>query len=87
MKLIYLKLALKSDSYDLSIGTKIPFFRVSTTIEPGRYRERFDYLYTVHPSDKKYGQTSHYFFSRSEVFPKLIFVRNFQYECPLYESD
>ena len=48
MKLIYLKSALTSDSFDVSIGIKIPFFRVSVTIEPGRslltvnYQELFD---------------------------------------------
>ena len=31
-----LKLALKCDSFDVTIGIKIPFFRVSVTIEPGR---------------------------------------------------
>jgi hypothetical protein len=36
MKLIYLKSELKSDSFDVFIGIKIPFFRVSVTIEPGR---------------------------------------------------
>ena len=36
MKLIYLKLALKCDSFDIAIGIKIPFFRVLVTIEPGR---------------------------------------------------
>ena len=36
MKLIYLKSALKCDSFDVTIGIKIPFFRVSVTIEPGR---------------------------------------------------
>ena len=36
MKLIYLKLALKFDSFDVTIGTKIPFFRVLVIIEPGR---------------------------------------------------
>ena len=35
MKLIYLKSALRCDSFDLTIGIKIPFFRVSVTIEPG----------------------------------------------------
>jgi hypothetical protein len=50
MKLIYLKSALKSDSFDVSIGIKIPFSRVSVTIEPGRslltvrYHELFDKL-------------------------------------------
>ena len=36
MKLIYLKPALKCDSFDIAIGIKIPFFRVLGTIEPGR---------------------------------------------------
>ena len=48
MKLIYLKSALKCDSFDVTIGIKIPFFRVLVTIEPGRsllqfrYHELFD---------------------------------------------
>ena len=36
MKLIYLKSALKCDSFDVAIGTKIPFFRHLVTIEPAR---------------------------------------------------
>ena len=36
MKLIYLKSALKCDSFDVAIGIKIPFFKVLVTIEPGR---------------------------------------------------
>ena len=37
MKLIYLKSALKCDSFDVAIGINIPFFfRVLATIEPGR---------------------------------------------------
>jgi len=36
MKLIYLKSALKCDSFDVPIGIKIQFFRVLVTIEPGR---------------------------------------------------
>ena len=36
MKLIYLKSALKFDSWDVAIGNKIPFFRVLVTIESGR---------------------------------------------------
>ena len=36
MKLIYLNLALKSDSFDVTIGIEIPFFRILFTIEPGR---------------------------------------------------
>ena len=36
MKLIYLKSALKFNSFDVTIGIKIPFFRVLVTIEPSR---------------------------------------------------
>ena len=36
MKLIYLKSALKCNCFDVTIGIKIPFLRVSVTIEPGR---------------------------------------------------
>ena len=36
MKLIYLKSALKRDSFDVAIDVKIQFFRVLVTIEPGR---------------------------------------------------
>ena len=35
MKLIYSKSALKCNSFDVTIGIKIQFFRVSVTIEPG----------------------------------------------------
>ena len=35
MKLIYLKSALKCNSFDVTFVIKIPFFRVSVTIEPG----------------------------------------------------
>ena len=36
IKLIYLKSALKYDSFEVAIDIKIPFFRVLVTIEPGR---------------------------------------------------
>ena len=36
MKLIYLKSALKFNSFDVAIEIKIQFFRVLVTIEPGR---------------------------------------------------
>ena len=36
MKLIFLKSALKCDSFDVAIGIKIPFFRVLVSIEPCR---------------------------------------------------
>ena len=47
-ELIYLKSALKCDSFDATIGIKIPFLRVSVTIEPGRsllvrHHELFDF--------------------------------------------
>ena len=35
-KIIYLKSALKCDSFDVAIDIKIQFFRVLVTIEPGR---------------------------------------------------
>jgi hypothetical protein len=51
MKVIYLKSALKSDSFDISISIKIPFSRVSVTIESGRslltvrYHDLFDLVW------------------------------------------
>ena len=42
MKLVYVKSALKCDSFDVTIGIKISFFRVSVTIEPGRSLLLFD---------------------------------------------
>ena len=50
---MYLKSAQKSDSFHISIGIKILFFRVSVTIEPGHsivtvhYDEVFDTEYCV----------------------------------------
>ena len=41
MKLIYLKSALKGDSFDVAIDIKIQFFRVLVTIEPDRTLLRF----------------------------------------------
>ena len=41
MKLIYLKSALKYDSFDVIIGIKIPFFGDTVTIEPGRSSLQF----------------------------------------------
>ena len=49
MKLIYLKSALKCDSFDVAIDIKIQFFRVLVTIELGSllttvcYHELFDW--------------------------------------------
>jgi hypothetical protein len=51
MEVIYLKSALKSDSFDISISIKIPFSRVSVTIESGRslltvrYHDLFDLVW------------------------------------------
>ena len=36
MKLMYLKSALKYDSFDVAIRIKVTFFRVLVTIEPDR---------------------------------------------------
>ena len=36
MKLIYLKLALKCDYFDVTFGIEIPFYGVSVTNEAGR---------------------------------------------------
>ena len=36
MKLIYLKSAFKCDSFDVTIGIKIPFLRVLVAVELGR---------------------------------------------------
>ena len=54
MKLIYLKSALKCDSFDVTIDIKISFFRVLVTIEPGRSLIQFvttNYLKTK-PKEK-----------------------------------
>ena len=65
MKLICLKSALKCDSFDVTIGIKIPFFRVSVTIEPGRslpgcYHELFDDEYqSLLNSQNKSNKTLH----------------------------
>ena len=40
MKLIFLLSALKSYSFDVTIGIKIPLFRVLVTTEPGRGNEQ-----------------------------------------------
>jgi hypothetical protein len=45
------EISIKFDSFDVSIGIKIPFFRVLVTIDPGhsllivRYHELFDTSY------------------------------------------
>jgi hypothetical protein len=57
---MYLKSELKSDSFDVSIGIKIPFFRVSVTIELGRslltvrYRELFDVFLKFRMTEENY---------------------------------
>ena len=45
MKLIYLKSALKCDSFDVAIDSKIQFFRVLVTIETGRSLVRYQELF------------------------------------------
>ena len=57
MKFIYLKPALKCDSFDIAIGIKIPFFRVLVTIEPGRSLLQFvttNCLTNSHQAAKKF---------------------------------
>ena len=44
-ELIYLKSALKCDSFDVAIGIKIPFFRVLVCIETGRSLVRYHELF------------------------------------------
>jgi len=41
MKFIYLKSALKWNSFGVAIGIKVPFFTVSVTIKPGRFLLEF----------------------------------------------
>ena len=47
MRLIYLNSALKYDSFDVTSGIKIPFFRVLFTIEPGRSLLQFVTTYCL----------------------------------------
>ena len=69
MKLIYLKSALKCDSFDVSIGIKIPFFRVLVTIEPGRSLLQFMGRGTSHEHHMG-GATVRY----HELFDTLLIV-------------
>ena len=67
MKLIYLKPALKCDSFDVAIGIKIPFFRVLVTIEPGlRYHELFEYHNFVCVINLNYPNTFRFLSSQTE---------------------
>ena len=54
MKLIYLKSALKCDSFDVAIDIKIQFFRVLVTIEPGRSLLQFVTTNCLIQFDRKY---------------------------------
>ena len=65
MKLIYLKLALKCDSFDVAIGIKIPFFRVLVIIEPGHSLLQF---VTTNCMIRRYSNRVAYF--------KLYFLKN-----------
>ena len=60
MKLIYLKSALKCDSFDVCIGIKIPFFRVLVTIEPGRSLLQFVTTNCLIHSDSSIGMFSNF---------------------------
>ena len=56
MNIIYLKSALKCDSFDVAIDIKIQFFRVLVTIEPGRSLLQFVTTNCLRTADKmKYG--------------------------------
>ena len=83
MRLKHLKSAQKSDSLDASIDIKLPFFRVSITIETScsyytvRYHELFDYidpLCNILLTDKIYNEIYYYglLFQRSSFNAILI---------------
>ena len=66
MKLIYLKSALKCDSFDVAIGIKIQFLRVLVTIEPGRSLLQFVTMNClIKLEDKQYKQR--YFISNDNT--------------------
>ena len=62
MKLLYLKSALKCDSFDVAIDIKIQFFRLLVTIEPDRSLLQFvttnclknEFNLTQNPVNKKF---------------------------------
>ena len=61
MTLIYLKSAQKSDSFDVSISIKIPFFRISITTEPGRSLLKVRYPKLFENKTKKKIYSLYYF--------------------------
>ena len=81
MKPMYLESALEPHSFYISIGIKIMFFRVSFTIEPGRflltvrYDELFDY-----PSKSKQRSIDRFFcVNKSIPFIKLYRFIKYNY--------
>ena len=64
MKLVYLKSALKYDSFDVTIGIKFPFFRVLVTIELGRSLLQFVTTNCL-TNDKKRAITEHFIRERN----------------------
>ena len=69
MKLIYLKSALKCDSFDVAIGIKIPFFRVLVTIEPGRSLLQFVTTNCFESTKKSFNENTKnvFFFKPSRI--------------------
>ena len=85
MKLIYLKSALKCDSFDVAIDIKLQFFRVLVTIEPGRSLLQFVTTNCLIHSNVSEGRSScahsscraqkfssHYFGEISETYHSYI---------------
>ena len=73
MKLIYLKSALKFDSFNVAIGTKIHFFRVLVTIESGRSLLQFvttNCLIINHKLEKYF-----YELNKNLILPQLIHAK------------
>ena len=88
MKLIYLKSALKCDSFDLAIDIKIQFFRVLVTIEPGRSLLQFvttncltvlDFKLDHHAFDSSF---DFFFFFQSWLVPSC----NYFSDNPLFQQ-
>ena len=71
MKLIYLKSALKCDSFDVAIDIKIQFFRVLVTIEPDRSLLQFVTTNCLIEEEEKYNLLffhSFFYFSFSHIY-------------------
>ena len=90
MKLIYLKSTLKSDSFDVTIDIKIPFFRILAIIEPGsllttvRYHKLFDNEYTSLFSSFTYGKLESVAYNTQ--FPEFFMEREPNFSV-LFKND